>query len=246
MIDQITSEQTDYIKGVIEALLFVSERPVTLEQMDKVLETVGKKDVKNAIQILQTEYETRKCGMNIVEIADGYQMLSNPNYVNYVRKFYKTKYKDKLSKPALESLAIIAYKQPVTRLEVELIRGVNSDGVITHLVTKELIKIMGRKDIPGKPFLYGTTKHFLEYFGLKSLETLPKLEEFEKLKPVGEEESSGLTNQKDALQDGKEVAQSESSSEGQTQEMVSNLVGVATSNEVLVKEEVKEDDTHGS
>jgi len=100
-----------------------------------------------------------------------------------VRDFYKTKHKEKLSKPALETLAIVAYKQPVSRAEIELIRGVNSDGVVVHLIEKELIKIVGRKDIPGRPFLYGTTKQFLEYFGLKSLDDLPKLEEFPDLQP---------------------------------------------------------------
>jgi segregation and condensation protein B len=105
-------------------------------------------------------------------------MLSNPEYANAVRTFYRTQKKEKLSKPALESLAIVAYKQPVTRLDIELIRGVNSDGVVTHLLEKNLIKIAGRKDVPGKPFLYGTTKEFLEYFGLKSLSDMPKLEEF--------------------------------------------------------------------
>jgi segregation and condensation protein B len=99
----------------------------------------------------------------------------------YIREFYKTKTKEKLSRPALESLAIIAYKQPVGRAEVEMIRGVNSDSTIAHLLNKGLIKITGRKEVPGRPFLYGTTKEFLEYFGLKSLEDMPKMEEFTQL-----------------------------------------------------------------
>ena len=108
-------------------------------------------------------------------------MLSNSHAAAYIREFYKTKTKEKLSRPALESLAIIAYKQPVGRAEVEVIRGVNSDGTIAHLLNKGLIKITGRKEVPGRPFLYGTTKEFLEYFGLKSLEDLPKIEEFNQL-----------------------------------------------------------------
>ena len=119
--------------------------------------------------------------MVVVEIAGGFQMLSNSNAAPYIREFYKTKTKEKLSRPALESLAIIAYKQPVGRAEVEVIRGVNSDGTIAHLLNKGLIKITGRKEVPGRPFLYGTTKEFLEYFGLKSLEDLPKIEEFNQL-----------------------------------------------------------------
>ncbi len=175
---QESNQQDRHVKGVIEALLFVNEKPVTIEQIKRVLGALNAAEVKQALQSLSDEHEARQSGMKIMEIAGGYQMLSNPGYVSYIRDFYKTKHKEKLSKPALETLAIIAYKQPVTRTDVELIRGVNSDGVIAHLLTKELIKPVGRKDVPGRPFLYGTTRQFLEYFGLKSLEDLPTLEEF--------------------------------------------------------------------
>jgi len=177
-------QEINHVRGVVEAILFVNEKPVTLEQIKKVIDTVGLADIKRTLQEMQAEFEKRKNGMMIVEIAGGYQMLSNPLYASYVRDFYKTKHKEKLSKPALETLAIIAYKQPVSRADVETIRGVNSDGVVVHLIEKELIKIVGRKDVPGKPYLYGTTKQFLEYFGLKSLQDLPKLEEFPDLQPV--------------------------------------------------------------
>jgi segregation and condensation protein B len=189
MSEQISNqvdEHLNYAKGAIEALLFVNEKPVTLEQFKGVLETVNAAEIKGIVHLLQNEYEQRQSGMKIVEIAGGYQMLSNPRYADYIRSFYKTKHKEKLSKPALETLAIVAYKQPVTRVDVELVRGVNSDGVISHLLTKELVKAVGRKDIPGRPFLYGTTKQFLEYFGLKSLDDLPRLEEFPSLLPPEE------------------------------------------------------------
>ena len=193
-IPQESNEQDRHVKGVIEALLFVNEKPVTLEQIKQVLETLNAAEIKGAIQSLSTEYEQRQSGMKIVEIAGGYQMLSSPGYVSYIRDFYKTKHKEKLSKPALETLAIIAYKQPVTRTDVELIRGVNSDGVIAHLLTKELVKPVGRKDVPGRPFLYGTTRQFLEYFGLKSLEDLPALAEFPNLTaPAQEDNDDGQT-----------------------------------------------------
>src|SRR5262245_50502184 len=167
-------QEINHVRGVIEAILFVNEKPVTLEQIKKVIDTVSVADIKKVLQEMQAEFEKRRNGMTIVEIAGGYQMLSNPLFANYVRDFYKTKHKEKLSKPALETLAIIAYKQPVSRADIETIRGVNSDGVVVHLIEKELIKIVGRKDVPGKPYLYGTTKQFLEYFGLKSLDDLPK------------------------------------------------------------------------
>ncbi len=185
-------QSSDYVQGVVEALLFVSERPISLEQFKEVLGDVDGKAVRQSVQKLKEIYEKEKRGMVIAEIAGGYQMLSNPDYVVSVRAFYRTQKKEKLSKPALESLAIVAYKQPVTRLDVELIRGVNSDGVVNHLLEKDLLKITGRKEVPGKPYLYGTTKQFLEYFGLHSLSDLPKLEEFASLEGQGEDKIHAL------------------------------------------------------
>jgi segregation and condensation protein B len=172
-----------HLRGVIEALMFVNERPITLEQFKRVLKTAKLTDIKNIISRMQKDWADRGSGIQIVEIAGGYQLLTNRNYAAYIRDFYKTRHSEKLSKPALETLAIVAYKQPVTRADVELIRGVNSDGVVNHLLSKELIKIVGRKDVAGKPYLYGTTRQFLEYFGLSSLGNLPKLEEFPQLQP---------------------------------------------------------------
>ena len=174
-------EQVQNYKSAIEAILFVSEKPVVLDQLKEVLPGLEASKINGLIRELQDEYVNRSAGMVIVEIAGGFQMLSNSQAASYIREFYKTKTKEKLSRPALESLAIIAYKQPVGRAEVEIIRGVNSDGTIAHLLNKGLIKINGRKEVPGRPFLYGTTKEFLEYFGLKSLDDLPKIEEFNQL-----------------------------------------------------------------
>jgi len=210
-----TTEPSQYIQGVVEALLFVNERPISLDQIKRVLEAVTPTEIKAAIDGLNHEYRSRNSGITIQEIAGGYQMLSNPDYVTYVRNFYKTKHKEKLSKPALETLAIIAYKQPVTRAEIELIRGVNSDGVVALLLDKELIKLAGRKDVPGRPFLYGTTKQFLEYFGLKSLETLPNLEELVALQAKTEESNTG-----EFLEVSLEDAVMENSLEKQKQEAI--------------------------
>lgn len=173
----------DHLRGAIEALLFVNERPITLDQLKRVFKTVKITDLKKIIHDIKRSWEDRCGGIQIIEIAGGYQMLTNKTYASYIRDFYKTRHSEKLSKPALETLAIMAYKQPVTRNDVEVIRGVNSDGVVNHLLNKELIKIVGRKDVAGKPYLYGTTRQFLEYFGLKSLDDLPKLEEFPQLQP---------------------------------------------------------------
>jgi len=174
-------EELKNYKSAIEALLFVSEKPVVLDQLKEVFPELKGTQIRDLIMGLQEEYLNRNAGMVIVEIAEGFQMLSNSHAAAYIREFYKTKTKEKLSRPALESLAIIAYKQPVGRAEVEIIRGVNSDGTIAHLLNKGLIKITVRKEVPGRPFIYGTTKEFLEYFGLKSLEDMPKMEEFTQL-----------------------------------------------------------------
>jgi segregation and condensation protein B len=178
-----------HYKGILEALLFVSEKPVALEQIKEVVKELTLADIRMLALELQRDHEEREGGMTIVEIAGGFQMLSNSQYATHVREFFKTKHKEKLSRPALETLAIIAYKQPVTRADVEIIRGVNSDGVVAHLLDKGLIKFTGRKDIPGRPYLYGTTKQFLEYFGLKALEDLPKLEDFPALQAKEETNS---------------------------------------------------------
>lgn len=184
-------QEQDYIYGAIESLLFINEKPVTLELIKDAIKTLTPQEIKKIIHDLKDDYDKNRRGMVIVEIAGGYQMLSNPFYVDYVRSFYKTRVKEKLSRPALETLAIVAYKQPVSRADIELIRGVNSDGVVTHLLEKNLIKIVGRKDVPGRPYLHGTTKLFLEYFGLRSLTDMPKLEDFPGLvEQQGEQQSS--------------------------------------------------------
>jgi len=208
-------EQIQQYKSAIEAILFVSEKPVVLDQLKDVFPELKPSQIHDLIKQLQEEYVNRDCGMVIVEIAGGFQMLSNSHAAPYIREFYKTKTKEKLSRPALESLAIIAYKQPVGRAEVEVIRGVNSDGTIAHLLNKGLIKITGRKEVPGRPFLYGTTKEFLEYFGLKSLEDMPKMEEFTQL---------GLDAPKveslEAEQMQEETATQESSGQSRVQETI--------------------------
>jgi len=168
--------EDQHYKSAIEALLFVSDKPVVLDQFKQVFPPLTPSAIEDLLRRLQDEYAARDAGMVVVEIAGGWQMLSNSHAAVYIREFYKTRTKEKLSRPALECLAIVAYKQPVGRGEVEVIRGVNSDGTIAHLLNKGLVRIVGRKEVPGRPFLYATTKEFLEYFGLKSLEDIPKIE----------------------------------------------------------------------
>jgi len=163
-------------KSVLETLLFLSAEPISLSTIKGVIE-LPEAEIKRHMEELMTEYKERNSGLLIVEIANGYQMVTNPEYAVWVKKFRSTHLSSRLSMPALETLAIIAYRQPIIRAEIEQIRGVNSDSAIRTLYEKRLIKIMGRKEVPGRPFLYGTTREFLQYFGLKDLTELPTVKD---------------------------------------------------------------------
>ncbi|MFA7271713.1 MAG: SMC-Scp complex subunit ScpB [Candidatus Omnitrophota bacterium] len=171
----------DNRKSVIEALLLASEKPLPLEQIRVVLDNLDLPEARRLIEELKLEYEEANRGIRIAEIAGGFQMITAAAFAPFLKKLFKDRNTEKLSKPALETLAIIAYKQPLTRLEIELLRNVNVDGVIKSLADKNLIRIAGRKKAPGRPCVYGTTRQFLEHFGLKSLDDLPKIEEFSAL-----------------------------------------------------------------
>ncbi len=174
------------VKTVIEALLFASEKPLMLEQIKDALGNLATDAIRKTIEELKDEYEKTNRGMRIVEIAGGFQMITAPVFASFLRKLYKGRRVERLSQPALETLAIIAYKQPVTRLEIESIRNVNVDGMIKTFLEKGLVRIAGRKKAPGRPKVYGTTRQFLEHFGLKSLDELPKIEGFLTSKAMGE------------------------------------------------------------
>lgn len=163
-------------ESVLEALLFLSGEVLTLPTIKEIMD-ITEPEAKRLMGELIAEYQERNSGLLIVEIAHGYQMVTNPGCADWVKKFRSTHASSKLSMPALETLAIIAYKQPIIRAEIEQIRGVNSDSAIKTLYEKRLIKIMGRKEAPGRPFLYGTTREFLQYFGLKDLTELPTLKD---------------------------------------------------------------------
>lgn len=163
-------------KYALEAILFLSGDVIAASALKDVME-IPELEIKRLMGELMAEYSKRNTGILIAEIAGGYQMVTNPDYAELVKKFKSTHISSKLSMPALETLAIIAYNQPIIRAEIEQIRGVNSDSAIRTLYEKRLIKIMGRKEAPGRPFLYGTTRDFLQYFGLKDLTELPTLKD---------------------------------------------------------------------
>ena len=163
-------------KSSLEAILFLSGDVITASALKDIIE-LPESEIKRLMEELIADYKERNKGLLIVEIANGYQMVTNPDYAELVKKYRSTHVSSRLSMPALETLAIIAYKQPIIRAEIEQIRGVNSDSAIRTLYEKRLIKIMGRKEAPGRPFLYGTTREFLQYFGLKDLTELPTLKD---------------------------------------------------------------------
>ena len=168
----------DQSKKVIEALLFVSDKPISIDTLKEVLKDVEPTEIRSIIEELNGEYSTSGRSFAIKEIAGGFQMLTDPVYSKWISALYKRP-PDRLSGPSLETLAIIAYKQPLTRSQIELIRGVNVDGVLHTLEERNLIRSRGRLEAPGRPILYGTTTEFLQHFGLKSLDELPKLKEFQ-------------------------------------------------------------------
>ena len=168
----------DQAKNIIEAMLFVSDKPLFLNEINGVLDEFKAQDIKDVISELSKEYEDASRAFRIKEIAGGYQITTDPSLAPWLKKLYKTSGADRLSGPSLETLAIVAYKQPATKPEIEAIRGVNVDGVLKTLIEKSLVRITGRRDTVGRPILYGTSQEFLQYFGLNSLEELPKLEEF--------------------------------------------------------------------
>ncbi|NWF52913.1 MAG: SMC-Scp complex subunit ScpB [Nitrospirae bacterium] len=162
--------------AIIESLLFLSGEPLGISTIKEVI-GLPESEIKRLMDELILKYREQEGGLLIFEIANGYQMVTNPSYSDWVKKFKGMQLSTKLSMPALETLSIIAYKQPVIKAEIEQLRGVNSDSAIKTLLEKRLIKVMGRKEAPGRPFVYGTTKEFLQYFGLKDLTELPTLKD---------------------------------------------------------------------
>jgi segregation and condensation protein B len=168
------------LKAVVEALIFASPEPVTLKTLGRLLDAEPKEDIEAAIAALKADYD-RPGGLQIVEVAGGYQIVTRPELHEWVRRLFHERTTQKLSVAALETLAVIAYKQPVTSPEITEIRGVNTAGVLGTLIERKLIRIVGRKQVVGRPFLYGTSREFLERFGLNDLSDLPKVEDMSEL-----------------------------------------------------------------
>ena len=166
------------IKPILESLFFISDSPIRVETLVEILPESNKEAILEGIHQIQVEYEDRSKGMELTEIAGGYQFRTKPLWAGWINRLKKTK-AIKLSHAALETLAIVAYRQPIIRPAIEEVRGVDSGSVLHTLLEKGLIKIMGRKDLPGRPIVYGTTKAFLELFSLNTLSDLPTLKEIQ-------------------------------------------------------------------
>ena len=166
------------VKQILEALLFAADQPVAAGQLARILgRNYDGRAVRKLIEELSEEYRARSHAFEIVEIAGGFQLLTRPDYRKWVAELHKHRRQEKLSQAAVETLAIVAYRQPVLRAEVDDIRGVQTGPLLRSLLERRLIKIVGRRNVPGRPILYGTTRFFLQHFGLKSLRDLPKVAE---------------------------------------------------------------------
>lgn len=184
------------LKAILEAVLFVSPEPVPVARLMSIVGTVSKAEVVQALDILAHDLDQEGRGIQLVQVAGGYRLVTKQEYGPWLKRMDKAKAAQKLSRSALESLAIIAYKQPLVRAEIEEIRGVETSGVLRTLCERKLVRIVGRKDVPGRPIMYGTTKFFLEHFGLQDLTQLPPLREF---KELGESEQALLPIEQESL-----------------------------------------------
>ncbi|MBS3908255.1 MAG: SMC-Scp complex subunit ScpB [Actinobacteria bacterium] len=165
------------LRGIVESLLFVSDQPLSVEKISEIVEVDGE-EIKKVLEDLENEYKRADRGYQLREVAGGFRMNSHPAYSPYIEKLLISFDHRRLTQAALETLSIIAYKQPVTKADIGAIRGVNSDGVINTLLNRDLIKEEGKQDTPGQPILYGTSTRFMESFGMRSLAELPPLDEF--------------------------------------------------------------------
>lgn len=182
--DRTNPEEQPELKRVVEALLFSSDRPVSTTRIAQLCDAEDGRQVRAIIEDLRREYEEEKHAFRVEEIAGGFQVLTHPRYARWVGRLHTSQQQESLSQAALETLAIVAYRQPVTRAEVEDIRGVHCGHMLRSLVDKRLVKVAGRADELGRPMLYGTTRHFLEAFGLRSLKDLPRREKLVQPSPA--------------------------------------------------------------
>jgi segregation and condensation protein B len=193
------------VKSILESLLFVADGPLTVQRLTEVIDGAGKEDIRSVLEELDNELQDSRRGIRLVEVAGGYQLRTAKANADWVKKFLGGR-PARMGRATLETLAIVAYRQPITKAEIEAIRGVDVDGVITTLLERNLVRAVARKDVPGRPFLYGTTPEFLELFNLKDLAQLPTLKEMEEMTLP---EIPGDQVAAEALQDGEQPRHAE-------------------------------------
>lgn len=200
--------ELDEMKPVLEALLFASDAPITLERLSSIFDGAERSLIREALDDLTQDYADRSAGLSIDTVGGGYRLRTNVEHAFWIRKLLKSGPK-KISRSAMETLSIVAYKQPLTRSELEAVRGVDSAGVLKTLMDRRLIKIIGRKDAPGRPVVYGTTREFLETFDLKDLGSLPSLKDIEM--PEDAEEFFSESNELDLFEENPAVEETTAS-----------------------------------
>ena len=168
-------------KQIVEALIFANDDPISENKIAEHVDGLTGKKVKNIVEELNTEYTKQKRAFFITKVAGGFQFNTRKEHASWVKKLFKGRMRPRLSQASLESLAIVIFKQPISRVEIDHVRGVNSGGVLKNLLERNLISITGRSDGPGKPLLYGTTKEFLRYLGINDITELPKPREIEEI-----------------------------------------------------------------
>lgn len=171
MISQLTRTR------ILEAVLFASDIPVEMERLSAIIDGLSPTEIMDLIDSLNREYETGGRSFRLVEVAGGFQFETLPQYGSFIEKLYHSKSRPKLSRASLETLAIVAYKQPISKIEIDALRGVDSDAAMRTLQNRDLIEVIGRSEAVGKPLLYGTTREFLRYFGMKDIKELPGADE---------------------------------------------------------------------
>ena len=204
------------IKPILESFFFISDSPIRVETLVEILPESNKEAILEGIRQIQAEYEDRSKGIELAEIAGGYQFRTKPSWAGWVNRLKKAK-AVKLSQAALETLAIVAYRQPIIRPAIEEVRGVDSGSVLHTLLEKGLVKIMGRKDLPGRPIVYGTTRTFLELFSLNTLSDLPNLQEIQPPSAPGEMSPEEIIPQEESKEEisKEEILRNPSSREGE-------------------------------
>ena len=245
-----TDLEKDKVRNIIEAILLTADSPVSPGRLTSLFRGLNGRDIRQAIDALQEDYDRAERAFTIVEVAGGYQLATRQEFAPWLRKFHSDRKQIRLSQAALEVLSMVAFKQPITRVEVDAIRGVSSSGVLQTLMELNMIRIVGRSDGVGKPMLFGTTKEFLVHFGLKTLADLPKPKELEELlaedgRKIQRQFGLGFDEEEDAGDEGEQGGGEQGGGEQGEGEQGGGEQGGGNSEEVARREDGEEGASDG-